>query len=68
MSGYVLDTNIVTAYVKRNPLVRQRIRDAELAGQPVRLSAVSYFFGCNKLHIRVSHCLQHTYIRTHARI
>jgi hypothetical protein len=39
----VLDTNIVTAYLKRNATVRGRIRDAELAGQPVRLSAVSYY-------------------------
>jgi hypothetical protein len=42
MSGFALDTNIVTAYLKRNPIIRQRIRDAELAGQPVRLNAVSY--------------------------
>ena len=39
MTGYVLDTNIVTAYLKRHAIVRGRIRDAELAGQPVRLSA-----------------------------
>ena len=43
MTGYVLDTNIVTAYLKRNTIVRGRIRDAESAGQPVRLSAVSYY-------------------------
>ncbi len=43
MTGYVLDTNIVTAYLKRNAMVRGRIRDAELAGQPVRLNAVSYY-------------------------
>ena len=43
MTGYVLDTNIVTAYLKRNAMVRGRIRDAELAGQPVRLNTVSYY-------------------------
>ena len=43
MTGYLLDTNIVTAYLKRHPGVRQRIRDAELAGHPVRLNAVSYY-------------------------
>ena len=42
MNGYLLDTNIVTAHLKRNSVVRQRIRDAELAGYPVRLNAVSY--------------------------
>jgi tRNA(fMet)-specific endonuclease VapC len=43
MNGYLLDTNIVTAHLKRNPVVRQRIRDAELAGHAVRLNAVSYY-------------------------
>jgi tRNA(fMet)-specific endonuclease VapC len=43
MTGYLLDTNIVTAYLKQHPGVRQRIRDAELAGHPVRLNAVSYY-------------------------
>lgn len=43
MNGYLLDTNIVTAYLKRHPVVRQRIRDAEPAGHPVRLNAVSYY-------------------------
>jgi predicted nucleic acid-binding protein len=43
MNGYLLDTNIVTAHLKRHPGVRQRIRDAELAGHPVRLNAVSYY-------------------------
>jgi len=42
MNGYLLDTNIVTAYLKRHPGVRQRIRAAERAGHPVRLNAVSY--------------------------
>src|SRR4030095_1158561 len=37
------DTNIITAYLKRHPGVRQRIRDAELASHPVRLNAVSYY-------------------------
>jgi tRNA(fMet)-specific endonuclease VapC len=43
MKGYTLDTNIVTAHLKRNPLVTQRIRHAEAAGRPVRLNAVSYY-------------------------
>src|SRR4029434_11237491 len=43
MNGYLLDTNIVTAYLKRHPGVRQRIRAAERAGRPVRLNAVSYY-------------------------
>ena len=43
MNGYLLDSNIVTAYLKRHPGVRQRIRAAERAGRPVRLNAVSYY-------------------------
>jgi tRNA(fMet)-specific endonuclease VapC len=43
MNGYLLDTNIETAYLKRHPGVRQRIRSAEHAGRPVRLNAVSYY-------------------------
>jgi predicted nucleic acid-binding protein len=43
MNGYLLDTNIVTAHLKKNPVVRQRLRDAEASGQPVRLNAVSYY-------------------------
>lgn len=43
MTSYTLDTNIVTAHLKRNLLVAQRIRDAEAAGHPVRLNAVSYY-------------------------
>ena len=43
MMGYTLDTNIVTAHLKRNPLVMQRIRSAEAAGRPVKLNVVSYY-------------------------
>ena len=43
MNGYLLDTNIVTAHLKKNPVVRQRLHDAEATGQPVRLNAVSYY-------------------------
>jgi tRNA(fMet)-specific endonuclease VapC len=43
MNGYLLDTNIVTAHLKGYSGVRQRIRDAELAGHPVQLNAVSYY-------------------------
>ncbi len=39
----MLDTNIVSAYLKGHRIVGGRIRDAELAGQPVRLSAISYY-------------------------
>jgi tRNA(fMet)-specific endonuclease VapC len=43
MTSYTLDTNIVTAHLKRNPLVMQRIRSAEATGHPVKLNAVSYY-------------------------
>jgi len=43
MNGYTLDTNIVTAHLKKNPLVRQRMRQAETRGHPVMLNAVSYY-------------------------
>ena len=43
MTGDLLDTNIVTAHLKGHSGVRQRIREAELGGQPVRLNAVSYY-------------------------
>jgi tRNA(fMet)-specific endonuclease VapC len=43
MNGYLLDTNIVTAHLKGHSGVRQRILEAELAGHPVRLNAVSYY-------------------------
>ena len=43
MNGYLLDINIVTAHLKGHSGVRQRIRDAELAGPPVRLDAASYY-------------------------
>ena len=33
----------MTAHLKRNPAVRERIRDAELADYPVRLHTVSYY-------------------------
>jgi tRNA(fMet)-specific endonuclease VapC len=43
MNGYILDTNMVTAHLKRNPLVRQRMRHAERRGDSVKLNAVSYY-------------------------
>jgi tRNA(fMet)-specific endonuclease VapC len=43
MNGYTLDTNIVTAHLKKNLLVRQRMRQAETRGHPVMLNAVSYY-------------------------
>jgi tRNA(fMet)-specific endonuclease VapC len=43
MKGYTLDTNIVAAHLKRNPLATQRMRDAEATGYPVMLNAVSYY-------------------------
>src|SRR6266511_1603859 len=42
MNAYLLDTTIVTAHLKRHPGGSQRIREAELAGHPVRLNAVCY--------------------------
>ena len=43
MRGYTLDTNVVAAHIKKNPLVMQRVRDAEASGRPVMLNAVSYY-------------------------
>ena len=43
MNGYVLDTNIVTAHLKKHPGIRERMRTAEITGHPVRLNAVSYY-------------------------
>ena len=43
MKGYTLDTNMVAAHLKRNPLVTQRMRDAEATGYAVMLNAVSYY-------------------------
>lgn len=43
MNGYIFDTNIVTAYLKKNRLVMQRMRQAEATGHPVMLNAVSYY-------------------------
>lgn len=43
MNGYLLNTNMVTAHLKRKPLVRQRMRQAERSGIPVKLNAVSYY-------------------------
>ena len=43
MNGYLLDTNIVTAHLKKHPGVREHMRAAELTGHPVRLNAVSYY-------------------------
>ena len=34
MNGYLLDTNIVTAHLKKHPGVRERMRAAELTGSP----------------------------------
>jgi tRNA(fMet)-specific endonuclease VapC len=43
MNRYLLNTNIVTAHLKRHPSVRQRIREAELSSYPVRRNTVSYY-------------------------
>jgi len=43
MKGYTLDTNMVAAHLKRNPVVTQRMRQAEASGYPVMLNAVSYY-------------------------
>ena len=43
MKGYTLDTNMVAAHLKRNPVVTQRMRHAEAGGYPVMVNAVSYY-------------------------
>jgi tRNA(fMet)-specific endonuclease VapC len=43
MNGYLLDTNIVTAHLRKNSLVRRRLRNAEIIGHPVMLNAISYY-------------------------
>jgi len=43
MNGYLLDTNIVAAHLKKNPLVWRRLCNAELAGHPMMLNAISYY-------------------------
>ena len=43
MTGYTIDTNVVAAHLKKNLLVTQRMRQAEAAGYPVMLNAVSYY-------------------------
>jgi tRNA(fMet)-specific endonuclease VapC len=43
MNGYIFDTNMVTAHLKQNLLVRQRMRQAERRGEKVKLNAVSYY-------------------------
>jgi hypothetical protein len=39
----LLDTNIVTAHLRKRSGVRERMCTAELTGHPVRLNAVSYY-------------------------
>jgi hypothetical protein len=39
MNGYLLDTNIVTAHRKKNPLVGERIRDYETKRRLLAVSA-----------------------------
>ncbi len=39
----MLDTNMVTAYLKKNPLVIQRMRQVEATNHLVMLNAVSHY-------------------------
>jgi tRNA(fMet)-specific endonuclease VapC len=43
MNRYTLDTNIVTARLKQNPLITQRMEAALIAGHSVQINAVSYY-------------------------
>lgn len=43
MNGYILDTNMVTAYLKKNLMVMKRLRQSVSIGYPVMLNAVSYY-------------------------
>jgi tRNA(fMet)-specific endonuclease VapC len=51
MQGYLLDTNIVIAYLKKDRIVRQRIYQAETSGYPVMLSAISYYETLRGFHV-----------------
>ena len=40
---YVLDTNIITAYLKGDGIVKQRLQEAELKGGEILINGISYY-------------------------
>lgn len=40
---YLLDTNIVTAIVKRNPRIKNKLREVERLGEEVSISCITYY-------------------------
>ena len=40
---HVLDTNIITAYVKGDGIVKQRLQEAELKGGEILINGISYY-------------------------
>ncbi|MBI1748548.1 MAG: hypothetical protein HYR55_18465 [Acidobacteria bacterium] len=43
MNGYTLDTNIITALLKRNAAVIQKVEATLQVGYPVVFNAISYY-------------------------
>lgn len=41
--NYLLDTNIVTAILKRNPKVRNKLREAEIQKKEAFMSCITYY-------------------------
>ncbi|WP_026098760.1 type II toxin-antitoxin system VapC family toxin [Kamptonema formosum] len=41
--GYLLDTNIISAQLKKNEIIREKLRRVELQGEEVFISCVSYY-------------------------
>ena len=41
--NYTLDTNIVTALMKNDAIVRKRLQDAELRGKQIFINGISYY-------------------------
>lgn len=41
--GYLLDTNIISAQLKRNEIIQEKLRRVELQGEEVFISCVSYY-------------------------
>ena len=41
--SYLLDTNIVTAYLKNNHLIKKKLEEIETQGQKVFISCITYY-------------------------
>ncbi|MEC4892409.1 MAG: type II toxin-antitoxin system VapC family toxin [Oscillatoria sp. PMC 1051.18] len=41
--SYLLDTNIITAIIKKNPQVMRRLREVELKGENLCISCLTYY-------------------------